>query len=195
MMSSKVSINRLFSIIEEKLCSQNKVVIVLEGNAASGKSSFGERLKNKYQGTLIHVDDFYKKRDKNVPLDLENNCEGNIDYYRLKEEIIDRLNESEILYKKFNCSKQDFEKEEIVPLNKLIIVEGTYALNPRLGKYYDLSIFIQVDDELQIERIKKRNPNNYDSFIKTWVKLERNYFSKFDTLNKCDYLIEGINLI
>lgn len=195
MMSSKVSINRLFSIIEEKLCSQNRVVIVLEGNAASGKSSFGERLKNKYQGTLIHVDDFYKKRDKNVPLDLENNCEGNIDYHRLKGEIIDKLNESEILYKKFNCSKQDFEKEEIVPLNKLIIIEGTYALNPRLGKYYDLSIFIQVDDELQIERIKKRNPNNYDSFIKTWVKLERNYFSKFDILNKCDYLIEGINLI
>ena len=193
-MNKLISLEELFNYIDERNKNDLKTIIAIDGNACGGKTTLSELLKEKFESTIIHIDDFYKPRNKNTFLDL-NSTEGNINYSRFKNEIIDKLNGGELIYKKFNCSTQTEEKAQIIRLNKLIIVEGTYSINPRLNRYFDASVFVKISDELQKIRLKKRNPNNYDSFLNTWVKLERNYFDEFDIISICDYIIDGSNLI
>lgn len=193
-MNKNIDLKFLFDFIEKELLKKDRVIISLDGNACGGKTTLSEMLKNKYGATIIHIDDFYKPRDKEKGIDLLAK-EGNINYERFYDEIISQLNEEKITYKKFNCTLQKEENPIIVRLNKLIVVEGTYSQNPRLHRYFDASIFVKISDDTQIERLKKRNPNNYDSFIKTWVKLERNYFNEFDIKNRSDFILDGTNLI
>ena len=193
-MSELICLEDLFRYIDEKNKTNKKCIIAIDGNACGGKTTLGEYLKEKYDATLIHIDDFYKPRNKNLTLDL-NSKEGNINYPRFKNEIIDKLKDENLIYNKFNCSKQELENPEVLKLKPLIIIEGTYSLNPRLHRYYDVSIFVEISDELQKNRLKKRNPNSYDSFANTWVKLERNYFKEFDVLLSSDFVINGSNLI
>ena len=193
-MSELICLEDLFRYIDEKIKTNKKCIIAIDGNACGGKTTLGEYLKEKYDATLIHIDDFYKPRNKNLTLDL-NSKEGNINYPRFKNEIIDKLKDENLIYNKFNCSKQELENPEVLKLKPLIIIEGTYSLNPRLHRYYDVSIFVEISDELQKNRLKKRNPNSYDSFVNTWVKLERNYFKEFDVLLSSDFVINGSNLI
>lgn len=193
-MSELICLEDLIRYIDEKIKTNKKCIIAIDGNACGGKTTLGEYLKEKYDATLIHIDDFYKSRNKNVTIDL-NSKEGNINYPRFKNEIIDKLNDENLIYTKFNCSKQELENPEVLKLKPLIIIEGTYSLNPRLHRYFDASIFVEISDELQKNRLKKRNPNSYDSFINTWVKLERNYFKEFDILLNSDFVINGSNLI
>ncbi len=193
-MSELICLEDLFRYIDEKIKTNKKCIIAIDGNACGGKTTLGAYLKEKYDATLIHIDDFYKPRNKNLTLDL-NSKEGNINYPRFKNEIIDKLKDENLIYNKFNCSKQELENPEVLKLKPLIIIEGTYSLNPRLHRYYDASIFVEISDELQKNRLKKRNLNSYDSFVNTWVKLERNYFKEFDVLLSSDFVINGSNLI
>lgn len=193
-MSKKIDLNTLYDFIESRGNTQSRLVISLDGNSCGGKTTLANLLSKKFGATLIHIDDFYKPRNKNQTIDLTS-TEGNIDYDRFVREILNNLKKDTLIYNRFNCSTQRLESPKEITLSKIVIIEGTYSTNPRLNRYFDASVFVEIDDKTQIERIKKRNPNNYNFFYNTWVKLERNYFSKFDIKNSCDYVICGIDII
>ena len=59
-----------------------------------------------------------------------------------------------------------------------------------LTKYYDFSVFLTLNKEEQIERLKKRNPNMLNNFIQRWIPLEELYFNAFSIQDKCNILID-----
>lgn len=61
----------------------------------------------------------------------------------------------------------------------MTIIEGSYACHPRLRRSYDLRIFLTVDRQEQLERIRKRNGEEREEmFERIWIPLEERYFWK-----------------
>ena len=193
-------INIVKNKIDNLLKNKENIIIAIDGDSASGKTTLALSLKSIYKDKLaiIHIDDFYLENKGNIDMNnISSLYDGNINYKRLKEEVIDKLldkNISSFSYLVFNCKTQKYndEKERINKKeNKIILVEGSYSQNiDKLGKYFDYSIFLKFDDDtLQKERIKKRNASNFEMFFKKRIILEKNYQAHYDIVEKCDFLI------
>lgn len=180
--------------IDNLLKNKDYIVIAIDGDSASGKSSLALSLFYYYKNevNVIHIDDFYLANQGNIDMNNINKMyDGNIDYNRLKEEVINNLSKTTFSYSIFDCKNQVLNKEKVVVNKKrIMIIEGSYSLNAsKLGKYYDFSIFLKIDKSLQIERLKNRNKNNFNDFLNKWIVLEKNYQEHYKIEKNCDFLI------
>ena len=69
--------------------------------------------------------------------------------------------------------------EIYLKINIINIVEGSYCLHPYFGKYYDICIFMKINEKKQIERLTKREPIMINDFINKWIPLEKKYHEAF----------------
>ena len=75
------------NILEKHLT--QPVLVAIDGMSASGKSTLGNLLKEKYQCNLFHMDDFFLRPEQRTKERLSE-AGGNVDYKRFQEEILDR---------------------------------------------------------------------------------------------------------
>ena len=177
----------LFKSIDELLLTNKRIIISLEGGSASGKSTLALELKDKYECTLFHMDDFYLRPSQRT-IERLNEIGGNIDVERFYEEIVEPILKNEnIYYRKFDCSTQVLSEPISVEPKQLIIIEGAYSMHPLLQNIYDLKVFLDISKDLQIQRINQRNsPNMAKRFFEEWIPLENKYFSTLKIKEKCD---------
>lgn len=189
------NLNPLYSKIEELLSVKAKVLLAIDGNAASGKTSLATDLSKKYQGLVFHMDDFFLPPQLKTKDRLAKPGE-NIHWERFLQEILIPLKDNqEISYQKFNCHKNVFEGPIKVKPQKLIIVEGVYSLHPNLSSYYDIKIFLSLNEIFQKERLSKREkPLIFNRFLNEWLPLENIYFEAFNISSDCDFLLRGEEL-
>ena len=176
----------------EELLKENKkeiIVIAIDGMTGSGKTTLAEELSQVYKAPIFHADDYFLPPELRTEQRL-NEPGGNIHYEKMKKEIIDILVEgkinSTIKYKPFICKNQSYGEEKSFKLNKVNIVEGSYCLNPYFGKYYDISVFLKINEKSQIERLTKRCPQMINNFINKWIPLEKKYHDAFKLYDNCD---------
>lgn len=181
----------IFKEIDKLLQFKDKLIMAIDGRSASGKSSLGKLLYEKYDCNLFHMDHFF------LPAKLKseerlNEAGGNVDYKRFKNDIMDKLIENEpFKYEIFNCKVQALTEERSIIPKKLNIVEGSYSMHPMLIKNYDLKIFLDIKDKSQKERILSRNGiEMYKKFINEWIPLEDKYFSELKIRDKADIVID-----
>jgi uridine kinase len=136
------------------------------------------------------MDDFFLQPHQRTQ-ERFNTPGGNIDSERFSSEIVHSLNEEKnIVYHKFNCSKMELGSKETMPFKKINVVEGAYSMHPDFKNYYNISVFMNISEELQKERILKRNPDMADRFFNNWIPMEHKYFNAFDIKQKCDFIID-----
>ena len=177
---------KLESMPKDKL-----TLVAIEGGSASGKTTLGETLKKIYNCTVLHTDDFFLRPEQRTPNRLAQ-IGGNIDYERFLEEVLIPLkNNQPINYRKVDCSTLTVsEGVKIIPENP-VIVEGAYSMHPKFENFYDFSAFLDVDTNLQKERISKRNsPQTANRFFTEWIPLEQTYFSKTEIKKRCNMIIK-----
>ena len=64
-------------------------------------------------------------------------------------------------------------------------------MHPELADFYDFSVYLLIDTDLQRARIEKRNtPEMAQRFFDTWIPLEQKYFEATDTAVRCDLIWE-----
>ncbi len=178
----------LFCELDKKLA-EGKVILTIEGGSASGKSTLGSMLEDIYDCNVIHMDDFFLQPYQRT---AERFAEvgGNLDRERFYTEVVEPISDNrEFSYRKFDCSAMSLGESVKVEPNRLTVIEGVYSMHPFFGEYYDLSIFLDIDPELQRERILKRNPQMADRFFNEWIPYETVYFSELDIPKKCDIII------
>ncbi len=171
---------------------ENHIVIAIDGNSASGKTTLSKELEFLLGAETVHCDDFF------LPIEMRteerlNEAGGNIHYERLKE-VIDNFKKPKVVtYKKYDCEKQDFTDTVVLMNKKYVIVEGAYAHHPYFNEYADLKIFLSVDTETQRNRITERNGNEmYEKFKNVWIPMENKYFDEFQIKEKSDYIIRTV---
>lgn len=181
----------LFSAIDKYLQSSKQMLVAIEGGSASGKTTLSGLLSEIYDCNVFHMDDFFLRPEQRTKERL-NTPGGNVDSERfLKEVLIPMRQRQTVEYKRFDCSIQEIiEPINIVP-RRLNIIEGAYSMHPTLSEYYDLSVFLDVDKDLQIARILKRNSEPMQKrFINEWIPMEEKYFNEYKVKESCNMCLE-----
>ena len=181
--------DNLFREIDSRL-EKGRLILAIEGGSASGKTTLAKLLKERYDATVFHTDDFFLQPHQRTP---ERYAEvgGNLDRERFLKEVLTPLKEGrEVEYRRFDCSTMKICEAEIITPKNLVIIEGAYSMHPDLRELYDLSVFIDISKPLQKERILKRNPQFSDRFFNEWIPLEERYFDKMQIKENCDMVIE-----
>lgn len=142
----------------------NKPVIVgVAGCSGSGKTTLAEELARELEGTHFHLDHYY--RDLSY-LTCEERCRKNFDHpdeleSELLIEQVGQLAEGHAIYQ----PSYDFMQYTRVPeaakrleVDHLLVVDGIFALHyERLRARYDLSIYVDVPDEICYQRRLRRD--------------------------------------
>lgn len=166
------------------------VLVALEGGSASGKSTLGAALAERMNATLVHMDDFF------LPLELRTaerfaQPGGNVHWERVLEEVLQPLAAGKTAeYGVFDCSVMAVNRTARAEVRDVILVEGAYALHPVLRDFYDLKVFLSVDQETQKARILARNGEAMlQRFVNEWIPLEQAYFDACGVKDCCDIVL------
>jgi uridine kinase len=182
--------NHLYNLIEEQIKTKEKVIIAIDGPCASGKSTLGKILKERYSGVLFHTDDFFLHPTRKTKERLAESG-GNVDYERMYLEIFSNINQDIIPSNHFNCSTNLLECRVPKENKKVVIVEGTYSLHHTIYDQYTLRVYLEIDPTIQLERIKRRNGDKLlEKFIKEWIPLENFYFETDNLKQRVDYILK-----
>lgn len=174
----------------DQLLLKDKVTFAIEGGSASGKTTLSKMLSKLYDCTVFHMDDFFLRPEQRTS-ERYAQVGGNVDRERFLEEVlIPRVEEKDIVYRKFECATMSLGEEIRVKPKNLVIVEGAYSMHPELREYYDSSVFLDVDSKVQRERILQRNSGSMaQRFFDEWIPLEEVYFSEMNIKEHCNMVI------
>lgn len=180
---------KLIQMIDDAIKTKNKVIIGIDGPCASGKSTLGLILEEKYSALLIHMDDYFLAESRKTKERLAQSG-GNVDYERVKAEIFTKLNCDFITSNRYNCNTKKLEQASPKKNSKVIIVEGSYSLHPLFFDQYTLRVFVDIEASLQSDRIQKRNGEKlFKRFVEEWIPLENYYFKSEDLKHRVDYIL------
>lgn len=173
--------------LSSELASGKNIILAIDGNCTSGKTTLADMLARKFDAAVIHTDDFYLPKELRTP---ERYAEpgGNIDYARFLREVAPNLiSHSAFSYRRFNCETMLPGDEVFVPKKALTIVEGSYSMHPKFIDLYDIKVGLTTPLESQLARVEQRD-GKYAlvAFNTRWIPLENKYLSEFQIFSKCD---------
>ena len=91
--------------------------------------------------------------------------------------MLPRLGKNSFTYPIFDCSKGRCTDSRLVGKHRFTVVEGSYSRHPKFGEYADLTVFVTVKREEQIDRIIARNGIEMaKTFASRWIPMEEKYF-------------------
>lgn len=165
---------------------EKTLLIAIDGMCGAGKSTLGSLLQEALGGNLFHMDDFFLQPYQRTPERMRE-VGGNVDYERFQEEVLTKLEEADgFEYGVFDCSKQCIAKAVSVKKANINIIEGSYCLHPYFHKKADICVFLEVEKEEQLRRIRGRNrEEQVKRFVEEWIPKENLYFDTFAIREKC----------
>ena len=184
-------IEQLFVCIGELMTEKEYVLVAIDGDCASGKTTLAGLLAEVYDGNVVHLDQFFLRPEQRTK-DRLAKPGGNIDYERFREEVLDKLKKDMAFsYRPFNCTIKDFDTPILLSPKKLTVIEGSYSHLPALAEHYDLKVFLSVPRDIQLERILKRNGKAMlEKFKSTWIPMEKRYAEAFDIRENSDLVFD-----
>lgn len=191
----KSIVNTMKTVMKELLAGQDRVIVAIDGKCGAGKSTLASELNRELDAQIIHMDDFFLQLHQRTE-ERRNEPGGNIDYERFWEEIICPLKEKTgqpLTYKPFDCHSLCFGDTIQVKTIGLLVLEGAYSCHPKWWDIADLHIFLDIDSDLQIQRIAGRNGMDaVKQFQDVWIPLENRYISTFEIDKRCDYYFKTL---
>ena len=111
-----------------------------------------------------------------------------MDHERFLQEVLLRLKSGgDFSYSPYDCMRQEYGAAVFFCDNDVNIVEGSYSCHPALRDYYDLKIFLSVEPEEQIKRIKRREGDAHAAdFFGKWIPMEERYIEEYRVPEYCD---------
>lgn len=179
--AAKEAIDQLLANSEKKT-----ILLAIDGKCASGKTTLGYYLREIYDCNLFHLDDFFLQGHQRTEERLTQ-VGGNVDYERFQTEVMGPvLNGEDVIYRPYSCMEGKMKEKTIIKNHRLNIMEGSYSLHPYFNNPYDLKIFMDINEEDQINNIRKRNgEEKLQRFITEWIPKENMYFETFHIAEGC----------
>ena len=167
-------------------------LVAIDGRCASGKTTLSNTLSKIYDCNIFHADDFFLPPEMRTT-DRLSTPGGNLHRERLYDEILLPIKEKRTaFYRKFFCDSCTLSDYIAAPDKALNIVEGSYSMHPELFDMYDLRIFLDIDKDLQLSRLRLReSEESLATFISRWIPLEEAYFSVYGIRSRADVVISA----
>ena len=169
------------------------VICAIDGKCGAGKTSLARMLASVFDASVIHMDDFYVPFRERTPA-FTSVPGWNVDLPRFREEVLVPLAQHRAFsYRHYDPRSDSFTAEVSVPAADVYIIEGSYCLRPDLVPHWDLTCFVDLPDDLQQERILRRNgPEILKMFNNQWIPNERVYHAAYDIPEKAGFRILNI---
>lgn len=184
--------NRLLTVqnaIQQLLSEKEIIIVAIDGNCTSGKTTLANQLAEIYDCNVFHMDDFFLRPEQRTP-ERFGEAGGNVDYERFNEEVLLPMKSGKpFSYCPFDCSTFELTDPIAVTPRKLNIIEGTYSLHPYFGDIYDLKIRLTISPEQQRQRILERPVFLHKRFFEEWIPMEERYFDGFCISEKADIIL------
>lgn len=170
---------------------QKPFLAAIDGRCAAGKTTLAEWLQKETGCPVIHMDHFFLRREQRSRQRLLEPG-GNVDYERFLSEVMIPLSRGqEFSYRPFDCKTMELSAPVAVKPGGLFVIEGSYCCHPVLWDFYDLRVFLHVEPEEQLRRIRQRNGEEALSlFRERWIPMEETYFSAFRIRERCDLVFQ-----
>ena len=166
------------------------LTLAVEGGSASGKTTLSSLLEKIYGARSVHMDDFFLRPEQRTPERLAE-IGGNVDRERfIAEALPGLLSRGTVTYRPFDCSLRALSDPIVLEPRPLTVVEGVYSTHPEIEKYYDLSVLLDIPEDLQKQRVEKRNPDLSHRFLSEWIPMENAYFSATDIHSRTDLILK-----
>ncbi len=187
-------VDKVAEIVAELSGKNDILIVAIDGRCASGKTTLSTQLQKLLECNVIHMDEFFLRPCQRTVQRLEMVGE-NVDHERFLEEVLLPLREGkEFSYRPYDCKLGKLREAISVSKNKINIIEGSYSCHKDLREYYDLRIFMTIDESEQIERIIKRNGENAAKvFREKWIPMEEKYFESMNIGEIFHYSLENFN--
>ncbi|MDL2252922.1 hypothetical protein LJC49_02455 [Ruminococcaceae bacterium OttesenSCG-928-I18] len=179
----------VFAAVDHALSQKPHTLLGIDGMCASGKSTLASLLNEVYDCGIVYTDDFFLRYAQRTPKRLDEPG-GNIDYERLAPVALQAADDRAFSYPRYNCATGEMGEERQVPAAALTVLEGVYALHPKVNAACDIRVFLMVDSLRQAARIKKRSPAKEKLFFEQWIPQENAYFVAFSIRESCDVVID-----
>lgn len=165
-------------------------ILAIDGPAAGGKSTLAAGLAARFCAALFHMDDFFLPPERKTQERLQTPG-GNVDYERFLIEVLQPLSRGEtVQYRRYHCKSGLYLPTEPIPPRAISIIEGAYAMHPALMSYYNCTVYLDVDEDTQRQRILARNgAQQAKRFQEEWIPMERLYFRAFSIASICDIVL------
>lgn len=181
--------DNVLSIILHYIGSNRKepLLVAIDGRCAAGKTTTASLVKEKTDCNIIHMDSFFLQPGQRTKERLSEPG-GNVDYERVKKEVLIPLSQNRpFSYRPFDCKSMELCVPVKVEPASVTIIEGSYSCHPVLWDFYDLRIFLNINAEEQLQRIKRRNGiEAAQVFTNKWIPMEEKYFKEYDIQKRCD---------
>lgn len=162
------------------------MIIAIDGRCGSGKTTLSLALKELFDGTILHMDDYYLPFSKRVA-NWENIPGANIDLERFRRDVLEPAsNEESFVYQPYFCREDRMLEAIKIEPKELIVVEGSYCHHPDLVDLYDLKLFLTCSAEEQKERLLLREGERLPFYVERWIPMEERYYKAFDIQNHAD---------
>lgn len=194
---------QLISLIQEK----NARIIGIDGLGGAGKSTVSEQIADllRAQGhsvTLLHIDDFIHPRAVRYREDVPAwQCYYDLQWkYEPLLELLDSVRRNGafrgtlLLYDKENDGYVPTETE--ILKDGIVIVEGVFLQRPELEGQFDLTVYIDVPEEIRLQRVLRRDSYIGDTkaiaekYERRYFPAERFYVEKCRPAECADYTVK-----
>ncbi len=175
---------------------QRPILVALDGRSGTGKSTIAKKIAERLGGVEIILDDFWvggsnEEWDKKSP---KEKAETAIDWKRIRTEVLEPLLAGKsATWHPFNWKVGYGLSEKTLHSNPkpLILLDGAYSTRPELQDIIDLSILVEVPDDLHRRaRLVVREGEKYmNDWHSRWDVAEDYYFSHIRPRESFDMII------
>lgn len=173
----------------EKASDKQPIAVALDGRCGAGKTTLAAKLSEVFECPVVSMDDFFLPPAMRAPERL-NEPGGNVHIERFVDEVAPFFGRGEpFAYGVFDCGVGRVTRRRSIPEHSILIVEGSYALHPRIAGRYDVKAFCDIGRDAQRARLAARDPERLGAFIARWIPMEEKYFDTFDIRKQCDFIL------
>ena len=192
-MESSIAASQLAPRIERLLAKKPRVIIAIDGMAASGKTTLAAQLAAQFpKSAVVHMDDFTIPFEDRTPGYFDRLL-SNADIARFDREVLSPLlSGQDAVYRPYVCHPEPgFLAPVYVPSDaRLVIIEGAYCLHDQLFDRYDLRVLSLIAPDLQMDRILRRNGEaQLERFTSLWIPMENRHIAVRNLRERCDEIL------
>lgn len=187
------------------------VKVGIDGVDASGKTTLAEQLteyirSNGREVIRASVDGFHHPQEIRYRRG-ESSPEGyfydSFDYKALKTELLQPLSSPDDRH--YRTTTFDFRENSetesainVASIDSILIFEGVFLLRPEIAHYWDLSIFVDADFDVTIERAAQRDQYLFGAadevrqrYYQKYIPGQKIYLKKCNPKEKADIIVKN----